>query len=196
MLSRLADIARAPASNFLLAQAGWFACVLGAAGDLALPGAAVGIAIVAIHLLVSASPRREGRHLAFAALVGLLFDSALVAAGVLEYRNGVFADGIAPYWIVIMWPLFATTLNSSLRWLHGRWLLAAALGAVFAPLAYVAGARLGAVEIVAMTAAMSALALGWGVLLPLLVGCAARNDGVRPAGTLGEAALVRIVGHV
>jgi hypothetical protein len=183
-------------SNFLLAQAGWFACVLGAARDLAPFGAAVALAIVAIHLLVSVSPRREGRHLAFAALVGLSFDSALVSAGVLEYRNGVLADGIAPYWIVVMWPLFATTLNSSLRWLHGRRLLAAALGAVFAPLAYAAGARLGAVEIVSMTTAMAMLALGWGVLLPLLVRCAARNDGMRLASTVGEGAIVRIVGHV
>jgi hypothetical protein len=195
-MGSLADIARAPMSNFLLAQAGWFACVLGAARDMALLGAAVAIAIIAIHLLVSVSPRREGRLMVFAALVGLMFDSTLVSAGVLEYRIGMLADGIAPYWIVVMWPLFATTLNSSLRWLHGRWWLAAAFGAAFAPLAYAAGARLGAVEIVAMTAAMAMLALGWAVLLPLLVRYAARNDGMRQARTVTGADVARIARHV
>ncbi|MEZ5447417.1 MAG: DUF2878 domain-containing protein [Gammaproteobacteria bacterium] len=195
-MRRLADIARAPATNFLLAQAGWFACVLGAARDLAGLGASVALAIIALHLLLSVDPRREGRLLALATVIGLSFDSTLVSAGVLEYRSGMLVDGIAPYWIVVMWPLFATTLNSSLRWLHGRWWLAAAFGAVFAPIAYVAGARLGAVEILAMTAAMAILALGWAVLLPLLVRVAALNDGMRQARTVTGADVARIARHV
>jgi hypothetical protein len=195
-MRQLADIVRTPAVNFILAQAGWFACVLSAARDTPVVGASIALAIIAAHLFVSISPPREGRLLACATLAGLLFDSALVSAGVMRYRSGMVVDGVAPYWIVIMWPLFATTLNSSLRWLHGRWLLAAVFGAVFAPLAYAAGGRLGAVDIVAMPQAMALLALGWGALLPLLVWFAHHHDGMRQARAVDGAAVVRIARHV
>ena len=65
-----------------------------------------------------------------------------------------------PYWILAMWALFATTLNASLGWLHGRPALAGALGMLSGPLAYWAGARLGAIELVQPAAALAALALG------------------------------------
>jgi hypothetical protein len=196
VIQQLADIVRTPAVNFIAAQAGWFACVLSAARDMPVLGASIALAIIAVHLLGSLSAQREGRLLACAALVGLLFDSGLVYAGFLRYGSGMVVDGMAPYWIVIMWPLFATTLNSSLRWLHGRWLLAAVFGAVFAPLAYAAGGRLGAVDIIAMPPAMTMLALGWGVLLPLLVWFAQRHDGMRQARVVDDVAVVRIARHV
>jgi hypothetical protein len=79
-----------------------------------------------------------------------------------------------------MWMLFATTLNVSLRWLRRYPLAAIALGAIGGPLAYWAGARLGAMEFAAPVAATAALAFGWALLTPLLVWLAQRFDGYAP----------------
>ena len=88
--------------------------------------------------------------------MGLVFDSLLVTVGWLEYPNGMFAPVVAPYWILSMWVLFATTLNVSLAWLHGRYTLAAVFGAIGGPLSYLAGARLGAVTLAEPRAAVIA----------------------------------------
>jgi len=78
---------------------------------------------------------------------------------------------------VALWMLFATTLNVSLAWLKRSALLAALFGAIGGPLAYYGGAKLGALSFLAPTPALVALALGWGLLTPLLIKLALRFDG-------------------
>jgi hypothetical protein len=95
----------------------------------------------------------------------------------MSYPGGQFAQGLAPYWIVAMWGLFATTLNLSMSWLRGRQWLAALLGAVGGPLAYLAGARLGGLQMPDPVLALAVQALGWAVLLPVLNRLAERLDG-------------------
>ena len=75
-----------------------------------------------------------------------------------------------------MWAVFSTTLNSSLKWLKGRLGLALGLGAVFGPLAYLAGEELGAIRLEAPMLAIIVLAAIWAVSLPLLVILASRWD--------------------
>jgi len=55
-------------------------------------------------------------------------------------------------------------------------LLSAALGAVAAPLAYLSGARLGALTLLKVQPALWAQALGWALLLPALLRLARRLD--------------------
>jgi len=68
-----------------------------------------------------------------------------------------------------MWALFATTINHSMAWLKNRYFLALLLGAVFGPLAFIAGESLGAVVFLDRTMALTLLAAGWAVLMPLLL---------------------------
>jgi hypothetical protein len=82
--------------------------------------------------------------------------------------------------MVALWANFATTLNVSMRLLRSRLLLAALFGAIGAPLAYYAGARLGAVDLVATLPALLAIGAGWLVLCPLLFAAARRLDGYAP----------------
>jgi hypothetical protein len=82
-----------------------------------------------------------------------------------------------------MWGLFATILNVSLRWLRGRWLIAAIAGGLGGPLAYYGGHRLGALEFGDQNAALIALALGWAVVTPILVALSERFDGYAPVLT-------------
>jgi Protein of unknown function (DUF2878) len=153
--------------NVVLFQLGWAACVVGAANGYAAEGALAALAIVAWHVAHAAHPGREAALALAAAAVGLVFESLLVQAGWVRVEDGV-------YWLVILWALFATTLNSSLRALQSRPWIAAALGAAGGPLAYYAGARLGALQFLEPAAMLAALALGWALATPLLLSLARR----------------------
>jgi hypothetical protein len=172
--------------NAVAFQLGWFACVLGGANQLPWLGTLMAVLIVAWHLSQAPRPGREVTLLAAVGALGALWDSLLVAAGWLEYPSGTLLSNTAPHWIVAMWVLFASTLNVSLRWLRGRWMLAMLLGAVAGPLAYYAGAGLGGVVITVPLPAFTALAAGWAAFVPLLIRLSTRLDGMRavpePAG--------------
>jgi hypothetical protein len=165
------------ALNFGLMQAGWFACVLGAAHGLPWLGTVATIAIVGWHAAHTARPAEELKLIALVTLAGGTFDTALTAAGWVAFPNGQFAPWLAPHWIFALWALFATGLNVSLAWLKGRWWLAAAIGAVASPLSYWAGVRLGAATFVEPVPMLAALALGWAVILPGILRLAQRYNG-------------------
>ena len=100
-----------------------------------------------------------------------------VQSGLVIYPSGQPFGQLAPAWILAMWPLLATTLNVSLRWLKGRYLLAALFGAIGGPLAFLAGERLGAVVFPDTGLTMIVLAVGWATLFPLLMRLSQRYDG-------------------
>ena len=169
-------------SNFILFQFGWFACVLGGANQLAVAGSLVMLAIIAIHLWRAQSAMPELRLLLIALGVGVLFESLLTLSNLSQYATGIIIEGFAPYWMILMWGLFATTLNVSMRWIKDLSLpVIALLGAILAPLSYLAGNRLGAVAFTDTTMALSVIALGWAVLFPLLVVVARHNNGYTTA---------------
>ena len=167
------------AANFILFQIGWFSCVLGAANGIAWLGPLVVLAAVLIHLKLSLRPAAELRLILLAVVIGLVADSLILATGWISYPAGVLVEPLAPYWIVAMWALFATTLNVSMGWMRGRPLLAVVMGAVGGPLSYLAGQKLGGIELNQTTYALAALAVAWAVAMPLLSWLAARLDGVR-----------------
>lgn len=140
----------APAShrilNLVLYQAGWFACVLGAAHGHPIAGAALAFALTAVHVALSRDRFAELRLVLGAGLAGLVIDSANMHVGILRFEPSQTLLGglLAPLWIVALWMQFATLLRFSLSWMSGRPWLAATLGAIGGPLAFVGGARLGA----------------------------------------------------
>jgi hypothetical protein len=172
--------------NIVAFQAGWFACVLGAAHGRPWAGVAASIGIVGAHAWRAARPRPEIALAALVVMAGAGWDSALALSGWLVFSAAPSSlpwAHLAPPWILAMWALFATTLNVSLRWLRGRWLLAAVFGAVAGPAAYWGGSNLGAVRLVEPTMALGALAVGWALMLPALLALGARHDGIgSPAG--------------
>lgn len=170
--------------NFVAFQIGWFACVLSAANGLPLLGLLVVSLVIVLHVQFSECRSHELILVCLAVVMGLVFDSLLVISGWLQYPSGVLLPGIAPYWILAMWALFATTLNVSMGWMKGKAFLASVLGAVFGPLSYMAGQRLGAIEFVNFQSAIIALALIWALVMPLLVTVASRLDGSRKPAPL------------
>ena len=109
-------------------------------------------------------------------LIGVIWESLMVATDCLIYLNGQFLNYLPPYWIIAMWFLFATTLNVSLRWLHRRILLASIMGLIFGPITYYGGAKLGGVRFTDPTFSMMVIAISWGVLLPIITIIARRLD--------------------
>lgn len=162
--------------NLSLFKAGWLAAVFAAAASLPILGtAAIGIA-VAVHLWRSDAPRDELLLLALAAALGFAWESLLVYTGIVQYGANAALAATAPYWIVALWVLFATTLNVGMRWLRKNLLVASVFGALGGPLSFLAGEKAGAVSFSDTSAALVVIGLGWAVMLPLLVRYAARND--------------------
>lgn len=163
--------------NFVIFQVGWFACVLGGAYQLPWFGTLLVSIIITFHLLRASQPRAELYLILFAIGIGSLWDSFLVFQGWLEYPSGTLLTNTAPHWILALWGVFATTLNVSLRWLKGRWLIAILSGAIAGPLAYYGGAQLGGVVFTDELTALTALSLGWAILMPTLMALSLRLDG-------------------
>ena len=166
-------------ANVVLSQGAWFVTVVGAAHGQAFWGVAAAAAVVGWHLRVSARPGPEARLVMLALLLGLAVETIALAQGHVRYPAGAWwPAALPPYWLIALWGLFAVSLNVALRWLRGRYVLAAAVGAVVGPLSYLSGVRLGAASFVDPAAALFTVALGWSVALPLLTWLAERCDGV------------------
>ena len=165
-------------ANIVAFKIGWMASVVGAANELPFIGPAVVLAVIGIHLYAANDATRELTLIVLTGIIGAMWDSVMVAAGWLSYPSGNGVAGIAPYWIIGMWMLFATTLNVFFRWLQSNLALASALGAVFGPLSYYAGAAAGAVVINEFAVALAAIAAAWALLFPGLLMLARRLDGV------------------
>lgn len=171
--------------NLALYETGWFACVLGAAWGQGGAGAALAGGLLLIHLGLAEDRRGEGRLVVSCGAIGFVLDSAQALTGRLSF-TGPFFDpyaALAPVWVVMLWLQLGTTLRFSLGWLSRRYLLAAVLGTVGGPVAFLAGERLGAAtwgEPRWLTAL--SLAVVWGMATPLLVLVADRIGAGHPAG--------------
>lgn len=156
-------------ANLLGYQLVWFAAVIGAGGGSPWWGVLAALGFVAAQGWVSPWRGSDARVVAGALACGVALDGGLSLAGWLGYASATPAL-LAPLWILALWAAFAMTINHSLGFLHGRPWLAAALGAVGGPLAYLGAARgFAAVEFVAPVSALVLLAAGWALALPLLV---------------------------
>lgn len=164
--------------NFLAYQLTWFAVILGAAHDYAWVGAAVALGVAAVHLGLRPAAL-EYKLIAAAVVLGLLVDTTLVMTRQVHFDAEILP--IAPYWMLSLWIAFATTLNHSLRWLMLRPAAAGLLGAVGGPLAYLAGAKLGALSLSTPSTALALIAALWSPTMVVLSMMVARDAALPPA---------------
>lgn len=164
------------AINLSLFKIGWLASVLTAAATIPAAGVAVVATVALLHLFRAENAQAEASVLLFAGFIGLGWESLLVTFGLVEYVAASPVPGIAPYWIVAMWVLFATTLNTGMRWLRSSTAVAALAGAIGGPLSFFAGQKAGAVAFPNPTVSLLIIGIGWAVLLPLLVRFAVRSE--------------------
>lgn len=164
--------------NAAIFQVAWFSSVIGGASQMPWLGPVAVLIALAVHLSFARQKFEEVVLVVSCALIGASFDSVLVAAGWVSYKSGQFSAYIAPYWIITMWMLFATTLNVSMRWMRGRPRLAAFFGLYGGPAAYIAGEALGGIVLTNRISALIALAIGWAIILPILMRLSEEMDGM------------------
>ena len=166
-------------ANYVLFQVGWLACVWGAAAGYPWMSLVAFIPTLLLHLGWATNPLEEAKLIGVCAFIGVAFDGLLLATGWVSFPNGEWIPGLAPYWMMILWLFMGTTLNLSMSWMKGRPSAAFVLGAIGGPLAYLAGERLGGITLINTSASLIALAIGWGVVMPILAAISQRLNGFR-----------------
>jgi hypothetical protein len=168
--------------NYVLYQAGWFACILGAAWHQPLAGLAVAVGLVLAHLWLADDRTVEGKLIVVALALGLAVEGLQTFAGTYaQFTSGRVVAWMSPPWLLAMWAQFATTFRFSMRGVMSHPWRAAAFGVLGGPIAFLAGERLGAVTLAPpLVPALLRLAVAWGVALYL---CARVANALAPAGT-------------
>lgn len=155
-------------------QTGWFAAVLGAGNDMPWLGLVVMPLVLLIHIILSPHKKAETVFILLAGFIGFWVDTLLVHAGVFSPVQYLSPEPFSPPWMVVLWMGFATSMNASLKKLHGRYPLSALLGAFGGPSAYYGGAKLGATTMIPGTADLLVLAVTWAAAVPALFFIASR----------------------
>jgi len=169
--------------NFAMYQAGWFACIFGAADGYPWLGAGAAAVLVAVHGVLARERRAEWALILWVGVLGTAVDSLLMHLQVFRYDSGQWLAWFCPAWMSVLWMQFATLLRYSLNWLAGRYALGALLGAAGGPLAYASGIRLGAAEFGRpLGPSLLTLAGVWLVVTPTLLWLEARLRSPRGSG--------------
>lgn len=131
--------------------------------------------VLVVTMILADDWKRELTIALGAAVMGFVFDSALVAFGVFQPVPYGLPHPFSPVWMILLWVNQATTLNGCMAWLRGRYLWGALFGALGGPLAYLGGAKLGAA---ALPSGMNLviLAVAWAVAFPALLLMASRRE--------------------
>jgi hypothetical protein len=164
--------------NLVIFDIAWLSSVVGGARQMPWLGPLAVFVALMFHLRAARNSTEEVLLILSCAIIGAVFDSFLVGSGWVSYKTGLFSDYLAPYWIITMWMLFATTLNVSMRWLRGKPWLAALFGLVGGPASYLAGEELGGIVLGNQNAALIALAIGWAIMMPMLLRLSEKLDGM------------------
>ncbi len=131
----------------------------------------IGLAAIAGFTVYETVLRGRSHVLLPAVVVGLLgftVDNLYAVSALITFRDTGFA--LAPYWMALLWVNFALIVEQGLSFLRGRPVLAAALGAIGGPMAYMAGVRLELLELTAPpVVALGVIALTWALAMPLML---------------------------
>jgi Protein of unknown function (DUF2878) len=160
----------ARAFNFAMFYLGWFACVGGAARGQLWLGPVLTCLLVMVHLALSSDRIRELGLILAVGVLGFALDTLQASVGLYAFERTSILPWVCPPWMVALWMLFATTLNSSMAWLAGRYRVAAVLGAGCGPVSYLAGARLGAIELSGnVLGSLAGIGAVWAIAMPTLL---------------------------
>ena len=144
--------------------------MIGASSGRWIPGTVVAICLVLIHHAMATERNVEIRLAVAVSGIGTFIDSVQTTLGLLVFHVGQPIDWLAPFWMIVLWILFAITLRYALWWLNNRPLAATALGVFGGPLAFYAGHQVGAVDFHPTTGlSLCVLAIVWGFLIPSLL---------------------------
>jgi hypothetical protein len=157
--------------QFIAFDFAWFAAVWGGANGWQWLGSLPAVAIAGLHLLLNRHVAwQEAKLIAAILLFGILLETGLMGAGLIRYAGMAPGQILPPVWIWALWLGFATIPTGSLTWLQGRGFVQMVFGAVFGPLAYWTGAKMGAATLGESAAAsLFGIGLAWFLAFPALM---------------------------
>tara|TARA_R110001583_G_scaffold191_5_gene1830 strand:+ start:141 stop:635 length:495 start_codon:yes stop_codon:yes gene_type:complete len=123
--------------NMLGFNLAWFGLVFW--GNIFIP---VALIMLAIHLLLLSNNKNEARLVLLITIIGVTVDSLLNFSNFFIFLG----SGLTPLWLIVLWACFASTVSHSLAFLSHSKKLQVVVGFVIAPLSYIAGERLDAVQ--------------------------------------------------
>lgn len=128
--------------------------------DMFIPVASI---YLVLHFFFLARMNKQEVMLIFAVcLIGIIVDSALLYLGFYIFDQSYHL----PLWLMVLWLCFATTLCHSLNFLSQSKVYQGLIGAFIAPLSYIAGNHLGAVDFgFSMSSTYALLALMWMLMM-------------------------------
>lgn len=116
----------------------WFALIYW--GNIVIPAA---VSFLAIHIYLNRNTATTEILLIFSvASFGILVDSILQYFSVFVFTE----QSHLPFWLIMLWLCFATTITQSLAVLNKSKIFQGVVGLFIAPLSYIAGEKLNAVE--------------------------------------------------
>jgi len=81
-------------------------------------------------------------------ILGILFESGLYYSGFIEYK-GILVDkfNIVPFWVIILWFGFGSTLLHSFKWILGKYIISSILGGLITPLIYLSAHKINSITL-------------------------------------------------
>ncbi len=148
----------------------WWGCVIGVNLGYNYLGLLLTCLFLIFHLKIISNSSNEWKLLLACFILGSIVESIHLHSNVLVYKGYIFNNEIfPPLWIICMWIGFGGTLNYSMGWMKDRWILQFVMGAVFGPMSYVAGVKLGVISFY-YSFKITILVLGviWGLSIPVM----------------------------
>lgn len=159
-----------PIVHVVLYQVVWFAAVMGGAAGLWWPALLAAAVLLGLHFAVRSDRAPVALRLGLVAVMGFAIDSSLGLLGLCRYVGGLAEGTISPFWMLALWPTFASLLDDVCSWLVPRMGLAVLFGALGGPLAYLGGAGLGALTFPNGTAAgLIGVGVTWAAAMVIMV---------------------------
>jgi hypothetical protein len=150
-------------------QLGWLVCIASVKFDLEAPALLFCSVLVGLHFYFSHTFLSDLKLSFIVFGLGVLIDSSLQYFSVISFYGWALGP-LSPFWLWMVWVMFALTLNYSLAFLQKKHLmLSVLLGLVFGPMSYLAGAKLGAADFDNSLAHLLTLGIIWMLTLPALV---------------------------
>ncbi|MDB2613996.1 DUF2878 domain-containing protein [Chlamydiales bacterium] len=164
--------------NFTLFYVGWYACIWAASVDRPLIGILILFSILALDFVASKNKMKYIFILFSVLTIGMIIDSLYQVLGIIIFKSNLslFPNG-APFWILSLYALFATTINSSLSWLKGRPVISGLIGLIGVPFCYKTGELIGAATFpLGLVNTMIIIGVVWAFLLPFIFWYAKKID--------------------
>lgn len=138
-------------------------------------GPVVIVAWLTGHLVNAKYPWGEIKLLLASTGMGYVLDGIITRMGVLKFHEPATWWWPIPLWMVMMWPNFAGTLNSSMKWLRGRYQLGAVMGAIAGPFSYYGGVQWKSVDLGwSFWPSMIVIGIEWALAMPALLWLSAK----------------------